>query len=112
LRIRTPKASLHHGPQEELIVSSTGKKIHPARVEALFKTEPLISQVLLVGDRLPYLTALFTINTTAAEALKGMDIVAQEIQRTVARVNDNSRRSNRFANSGFCRAIFRLSRAS
>ena len=35
--------------------------------------EPLISQVLLIGDRLPYLTALFTINTTAAEALKGME---------------------------------------
>jgi long-chain acyl-CoA synthetase len=89
------------GRKKELIVSSTGKKIFPARVEALFKTEPLISQVLLVGDRLPYLTALFTINSTAAEALKGMEEyrggradqivqappVAQEIQRTVARVN-------------------------
>ena len=29
--------------------------------------EPLISQVLLIGDRLPYLTALFTINSAAAE---------------------------------------------
>jgi long-chain acyl-CoA synthetase len=35
--------------------------------------EPLISQVLLIGDRLPYLTALFTINTTVAETLKGMN---------------------------------------
>jgi long-chain acyl-CoA synthetase len=89
------------GRKKELIVSSTGKKIYPSRVEALFKMEPLISQVLLIGDRLPYLTALFTINTTAAEALKGMeelrggrpDAVVQaapvvsEIQKTVARVN-------------------------
>jgi long-chain acyl-CoA synthetase len=89
------------GRKKELIVSSTGKKIHPSRVEALFKTEPLISQVLLVGDRLPYLTALFTINTAAAEALKGMEElrggqpgaiveaapVRAEIQKTVARVN-------------------------
>jgi long-chain acyl-CoA synthetase len=89
------------GRKKELIVSSTGKKIFPSRVEALFKMEPLISQVLLVGDRLPYLTALFTINTTAAEALKGMEEwrggrpdqvvqaapVLSEIQKTVARVN-------------------------
>ncbi len=64
------------GRKKELIVSSTGKKIHPSRVESLFKMEPLISQVLLIGDRLPYLTALFTINTAVAETLKGMDAAA------------------------------------
>ena len=36
------------GRKKELIVSSTGKKIYPSRVEALFKMEPLISQVLLI----------------------------------------------------------------
>ena len=61
------------GRKKELIVSSTGKKIYPSRVESLFKMEPLISQVLLIGDRLPYLTALFTINPGAAETLKGME---------------------------------------
>jgi long-chain acyl-CoA synthetase len=89
------------GRKKELIVSSTGKKIYPSRVEALFKTEPLISQVLLVGDRLPFLTALFTINAAAADALKGMEEfreagpdrvvsappVLSEIQKAVARVN-------------------------
>jgi len=61
------------GRKKELIVSSTGKKIYPSRVEALFKMEPLISQVLLIGDRLPFLTAIFTLNLTAAESLKGME---------------------------------------
>jgi len=89
------------GRKKELIVSSTGKKIYPSRVESLFKMEPLISQVLLVGDRLPYLTALVTINSANAEGLKGMDQwkgrapseiaqappVLAEIQKTVARVN-------------------------
>jgi long-chain acyl-CoA synthetase len=88
------------GRKKELIVSSTGKKIHPARVESLFKMEPLISQVLLVGDRLPYLTALFTINPTAAEVLDGMaewkgrpaefpqaPPVLAEIRKAVARIN-------------------------
>ena len=89
------------GRKKELIVSSTGKKIYPSRVESLFKMEPLVSQVLLVGDRLPYLTALFTINSANAEGLKGMDSwrgsapseiaqappVLAEIQKTVTRVN-------------------------
>jgi long-chain acyl-CoA synthetase len=89
------------GRKKELIVSSTGKKIHPARVESLFKFEPLVSQIMLVGDRLPYLTALFTINPAVAETLKGMDMlkghttaemaaaepVQKEIQKVVARVN-------------------------
>ncbi len=89
------------GRKKELIVSSTGKKIYPSRVEALFKMEPLISQVLLIGDRLPFLTAIFTLNFTAAESLKGMDQwkgraakevaaappVTAEIQKAVQRVN-------------------------
>ncbi len=60
------------GRKKEMIVSSTGKKIYPSRVESLFKFEPLISQVILIGDRLPFLTALFTINTATAELLDGM----------------------------------------
>ena len=89
------------GRKKELIVSSTGKKIYPARVESLFKLEPLVSQVLLIGDRLPYLTALITLNPAAAETLKGMEAyqdhpaaelpaarpVQAEIRRVVARVN-------------------------
>jgi long-chain acyl-CoA synthetase len=56
---------------------------------------------LLIGDRLPFLTALFTLNATAAEALKGMEEwrgraasemvqappVVAEIRKAVARVN-------------------------
>jgi long-chain acyl-CoA synthetase len=89
------------GRKKELIVSSTGKKIHPSRVESLFKFEPLISQIMLIGDRLPYLTALFTINPAVAETLKGMEAlkgantaemanaepVQKEIQKLVARIN-------------------------
>jgi long-chain acyl-CoA synthetase len=70
------------GRKKELIVSSNGKKIYPARIELLFKSEPVISQVVLVGDRLPYVTALVTVNAgevaTSAEA---------EVKKAVARVN-------------------------
>ena len=89
------------GRKKELIVFSNGKKIFPSRIEGLFKFEPLISQVVLVGDRLPHLTALFTINPQVAEALPGMEgskgkpvqevvtaePVEKEVQRAVGRIN-------------------------
>jgi len=88
------------GRKKEMIVTSSGKKIYPSRVESLFKFEPLISQVILIGDRLPYLTALFTINTGIAELLDGMKEyqghsaaiadappVRAELTRIVQRVN-------------------------
>lgn len=61
------------GRKKELIVSSNGKKIYPTRIESLFKTEPLINQMILIGDKLPYVTALFTLNTANVESLKGME---------------------------------------
>jgi long-chain acyl-CoA synthetase len=89
------------GRKKELIVSSNGKKIYPARIESLFKMEPIVNQVLLLGDKQPYITALITINVSAAENLKGMDhmkgqapteiahaiAVANEVNETVKRVN-------------------------
>jgi long-chain acyl-CoA synthetase len=89
------------GRKKELIVLSNGKKVFPSRAEGLFKLEPLISQVVLVGDRLPQVTAMFTIHPTAAEALPGMEAlqgkpldelaaaepVNKEVQRLVSKVN-------------------------
>jgi long-chain acyl-CoA synthetase len=70
------------GRKKELIVSSNGKKIYPARIEMLFKTEPIINQVVLIGDRLPYVTALVTVN-----AADGVASPEAEVKKAVARVN-------------------------
>jgi long-chain acyl-CoA synthetase len=86
------------GRKKELIVSSNGKKIYPARIENLFKVEPLINQVLLIGDRQPYVTALVTVNAAAAKTIKGLedipeqeiahsDSVRLEVEEAVKRVN-------------------------
>src|SRR5260370_23676662 len=89
------------GRKKELIVASNGKKIYPSRIESLFKTEPLINQVLLIGDRRPYVTALFTLNTAHVETLKGMEefkgrspkeiagapAVVAEVQKAVEKAN-------------------------
>jgi long-chain acyl-CoA synthetase len=72
------------GRKKELLVSSNGKKIYPARIEGLFKGEALISQVVLAGDRLPYVTALFTLHAAAAEGLANPEA---EVKKAVGRVN-------------------------
>lgn len=89
------------GRKKEMIVSSNGKKIFPSHIESLFKMEPIVSQVLLVGDRMPYVTALITINPAVAAALPGMEklrgrgaaevVLAEpviaDVRRVVAHVN-------------------------
>jgi long-chain acyl-CoA synthetase len=89
------------GRKKEMIVSSSGKKVYPIRVEGLFKTEPLISQMILLGDKQPFVTALFTLNAAVAATLKGMEgmtgksadeiltapPVIAEVKRAVAKAN-------------------------
>jgi long-chain acyl-CoA synthetase len=85
------------GRKKELIVSSNGKKIFPGRVETLFKFEPLISQLVVAGDRLPHLVALFTIHNSVAEAIPGAvnagvpvneaPQVVAAVQQIVTRIN-------------------------
>jgi len=68
----------------------------------MFKFEPLISQVVLAGDRLPHLVALFTIHPPVAESIRGAGShgvvdqgiplhqapeVLAEMQKIVTRVN-------------------------
>ncbi|MEJ5366861.1 MAG: long-chain fatty acid--CoA ligase [Bryobacteraceae bacterium] len=87
------------GRKKELIVSSNGKKVFPAKIEGLFKLEPLVNQVMLLGDRMPYVAAILTINpdaaawlglvppgTPLAEAARA-PAVYEEVKRIVARVN-------------------------
>lgn len=89
------------GRKKDVIVSSNGKKVYPSRIESFFKMEPVVNHVLLVGDKLPFVTALFTINQQIAENLPGMEsyqgkeyaeiatapAVHAEVQRAVTRLN-------------------------
>jgi long-chain acyl-CoA synthetase len=68
------------GRKKELIVASNGKKIYPARIEGLFKREPLISHVLLIGDKLPFITALITVTGEVS-------VAAPAVARAVKEVN-------------------------
>lgn len=72
------------GRKKDLIVSSNGKKIYPARIEVLFKREPLINQVLLIGDRMPYVTALFTVNGSLDETRKAVEQAVKDVNKQLA----------------------------
>jgi long-chain acyl-CoA synthetase len=89
------------GRKKELIVSSNGKKIYPSRIENLFKLEPVVNHVVLIGDKKPYVTAILTLNAAQLKDIKGAEIqnghltpavvksepVAKAVQDAVSRVN-------------------------
>ncbi|MCX6610627.1 MAG: AMP-binding protein [Acidobacteria bacterium] len=73
------------GRKKEVLVASNGKKIYPNRIEGMFKGESLISQVVLVGDKRSFVTALFSLNPAVAEA--AAEPAEEVIQRLVKEVN-------------------------
>ncbi|MBI2360064.1 MAG: long-chain fatty acid--CoA ligase [Deltaproteobacteria bacterium] len=48
--------------KKDLIVTSGGKKVAPQIIENLLKSDPLFSQVMVIGDRKRHLMALVTLN--------------------------------------------------
>ena len=48
--------------KKELIITSGGKNISPARIESLLRAHPLIAQAMAVGDRRPCVTALIVLD--------------------------------------------------
>ncbi len=54
--------------KKDLIKTSGGKMVAPQNLEASLKTDPLIADCVLIGDRRKYLTALIVPNKPAVEA--------------------------------------------
>lgn len=52
--------------KKEILITSTGKNIAPSHIENLLKTNPLVSQAMIVGDGKSYISALITLNPTVA----------------------------------------------
>ncbi|MEU9352294.1 AMP-binding protein [Streptomyces griseoloalbus] len=50
------------GRKKELIITAGGKSVAPAPLENWLRAHPLISQVMVVGDNRPYVSALFTLD--------------------------------------------------
>jgi long-chain acyl-CoA synthetase len=52
--------------KKELIKTAGGKYVAPQKIENLLKSRPLISQAVVIGDRLKYCVALLTLDEEAA----------------------------------------------
>jgi long-chain acyl-CoA synthetase len=52
--------------KKDIIVTAGGKNVAPQNLENELKTDPLISQVMVHGDRRKFLSALVTLNEEAA----------------------------------------------
>jgi len=80
--------------KKNLIITAGGKNVAPANIELLVTREPLISQVVVVGDRRRFLSALITVSTEQitnlqkSEAFAGMEpadiLASEEIQKRIA----------------------------
>jgi len=55
--------------KKDLIITAGGKNVAPQKIEAIFKENPLFTQVVVIGDRRKYLTALFNIDLPIAKRL-------------------------------------------
>lgn len=51
--------------KKDLIVTAGGKNVAPQNIENLLKQAPLVSQVVVLGDKKPYLVALVTLDPDA-----------------------------------------------
>jgi len=54
--------------KKDIIITAGGKNVAPQNAENTLKTCPLVSQVVVYGDRRPYLTAIVTVNEENARA--------------------------------------------
>ncbi len=73
------------GRKKDVIILSNGRKVYPAHIESLLRLDPIINQVLLVGDGKPYVAALVTVK--AETQPRDQTAIEAGVRRAVSRVN-------------------------
>lgn len=77
------------GRKKELIVTASGKNVSPAPLEDAFRGHPLVSNVVVVGDKRPFVSALVTLDREmlptwlANHKLPDMDAAAAAVHPAV-----------------------------
>ena len=96
------------GRKKEIIVTAAGKNVAPAALEDPIRANPIIGQIVVVGDQKPFISALVTLdpemlppwlnsngedpNMSLEEAAKNPKVIA-EVQRAVDAANANVSRA-------------------
>jgi len=62
--------------KKDLIITSGGKNVAPQKIENLFKSDPLFTQFIVIGEKKKYLTALCNINLEEAARLAKAEGIA------------------------------------
>ncbi len=70
--------------KKDLIKTAGGKYVAPQKLEGLLKQDPLISQVLIIGDQRKFISALISVETPSATTEITMDKIKKHIQKTNA----------------------------
>lgn len=68
--------------KKNLIITAGGKNVAPAGIELLIKREPVVSQVVVLGDRQPYLVAIITVSQ---EYVQQQEIDAASVESRIAK---------------------------
>jgi long-chain acyl-CoA synthetase len=73
--------------KKDILVTAGGKNVAPQNLENALKTNPIISQALVIGDRRPYVAALITLSDDASP-----DTAQERVQQIVDEVNEDRSR--------------------
>ena len=68
--------------KKDLIKTAGGKYVAPQKIEGLLKQEPLISQVLVIGDQKKFVSALISCENSTESQESVLDKIHQQIQKT------------------------------
>ena len=87
---------------KDIIITAGGKNVAPVGIEGIIKEDPLISQVVVYGDRKKYLTALITLDEDGLEdtakdlKIKGSykeltqhPLIREEVEKIIEEKNKN-----------------------
>jgi long-chain acyl-CoA synthetase len=96
------------GRKKEIIVTAGGKNVAPSELEDPIRADPIVSQVVVVGDQRPFIAALITLDTdmlpawlknkgedgslSVAEAAK-LPAVREELQKAIDAANTHVSRA-------------------
>ncbi|MDP7039108.1 MAG: AMP-binding protein [Myxococcota bacterium] len=78
------------GRKKDIIITAGGKNIAPKNIEASFKNHTLITEVVVIGDRRKFLSALLTVDPESTlsdeEQKTELDKIVEEVNAQFARV--------------------------